>query len=235
MRIGILQTDSVMPQFQGEFGNYPEMFRHLLSIGEGVTFNNYDVEHGEYPARLDECEGYVMTGSKLSVYDDEPWIHRLSEFVVQLHETRTRLVGICFGHQMVAHALGGKTQPAEVGWCVGIHHSDVLQQEDFMKPERPGYNLIVSHKDQVTVLPPEAELLASSPACPNAMFRIGDHILTFQGHPEFVKGYSRTLMEFREDVLGADRFIQGIASLSEETHEETIARWILNFLAAPRA
>lgn len=234
MHIGILQTDSVRAEFIDEYGDYPDMFRRLLSVGEGVTFTTYDVEHGEYPARIDECDGYVMTGSKLSVYDKEPWIERLAEFVVELHRTRTRLVGVCFGHQMVAKALGGLAEPAEVGWLVGIQHNDIIREEPFMSPPLPGFDLVSSHKDQVTQLPPGAELLATSKACPNAMFRIGDHILTIQGHPEFLKSYSRELMAMRADILGEEKLAEGMASLAGETDDTTIARWMLNFLAAPR-
>lgn len=232
LRIGILQVDSVLPQFEKEFGNYPGMFKQMLSAAAAgdVTFTVYDVQQGQYPKTTDECDGYVITGSKLSVYDDEAWIHRLRDYVVELHDTQMPMVGICFGHQMVAHALGGKTEAAPVGWGVGVHHSDVVSKAPFMDPPLEGFNLIVSHKDQVTVLPAGAELLATSSFCPNAMFSIDEHILTFQGHPEFCKPYSQALMEYREDVLGEEKFSKGMQSLAEETHEAVIARWIINFL-----
>ena len=101
-----------------------------------------------------------------------------------------------------------------------------------MDPPLKGFNLIVSHKDQVTRLPAGASLLATSPFCPNAMYCLGNHILTFQGHPEFCKGYSRALMEYREDVLGEEKFGRGINSLAEDTDEISVARWILNFMTA---
>ena len=231
MHIGILQADSVMEDFQPAFGNYPGMVRNLLGLGESITFTNYDVEHGQYPDRVDACDAYVITGSRRSVYDDEVWIARLKDYVVELRETRTPLVGICFGHQIVAEALGGKTEPAGIGWHVGINPNEVVRQASFMTPVLKTFNLIFSHKDQVTRLPPGAELLASSPRCPNAMYRMDNHILTFQGHPEFCKGYSRALMEYREDVLGAETFSRGIMSLERNTDEEAVARWIINFIA----
>ncbi|MEX1237852.1 MAG: amidotransferase, partial [Pseudomonadales bacterium] len=167
MHIGILKADSVLPQFQDEFGDYPEMFQWILSAAVGknvsgidVTFTTYDVEQGCYPASLAECDGYIITGSKKSVYDDEPWIHRLAGFVVSLYEARVKTVGICFGHQMIAHALDGKTEAASVGWCVGVHRSKMLSLPEFITPTTDGFNLVVSHKDQVTKLPTGAELLA---------------------------------------------------------------------------
>lgn len=232
MHIGILQADSVLPQFQPDFGNYPEMFRDILGRagGESVRFTIYDVEHGEYPLSLDECDGYVITGSKKSVYDDEPWIHELAEFVRSAHEARKKLVGVCFGHQMVAQALGGKTEPAAGGWGVGIHRSKLVKQPAFLSDDLDAFNLVVSHKDQVTRLPPDAELLATSDFCPNAMFQIGEHILTVQGHPEFVKGYSKALMEFRKDILGNEKFSAGVASLDEPLDRDIVAKWIVNFI-----
>lgn len=233
MRIGILQTDSVNAEFQPEIGDYPLMFRSLLALDEAVTFSDFDAQHGRYPASPDECDAYLITGSRRSVYDDEPWIHRLKGYVVELHEARKTLIGICFGHQMIAEALGGKTEPASIGWHVGINPNQVVKQEAFMMPESPTFRLIFSHKDQVTRLPPGAELLATSPLCPNAMFRIGGHMLAIQGHPEFCKGYSRTLMQMRQEILGEETFCRGMASLEQSTEEAVVARWILNFIEEP--
>lgn len=233
MRIGILQADSVMDQFQPTFGNYPGMFQNLLGRDESIIYTNYDVEHGQYPSRVDECDGYVMTGSRYSVYDDQAWIHRLKRYVVELHETRSKLIGVCFGHQMVAEALGGKTEAAAVGWRAGISRNDVLRQESFMTPCLDSFNLVFMHQDQVTKLPPGAALLASSPQCPNAMFRLDDHILAIQGHPEFSKKYSQVLIELRAAALGEETFARGMASLAMNTDEKTVARWIVNFIAGP--
>ena len=154
MIVGVLQADSVLAQFQEKHGNYPEMFRRTLGrVDPGVEFKDYNVELGEYPSNLDDCDGYVITGSKKSVYDDEPWIQHLSDFVRALHDRRKKMVGICFGHQMVAHVLGGKTEPARQGWGVGIHQYQIITKHDFMRPGADEFGLLASHKDQVTELP----------------------------------------------------------------------------------
>ena len=183
MKIGILQADSVLPHLQNEHGNYPEMFQKLLeeaarSITEidRLEIKHYDIEHGQYPAKIDDCDAYLITGSKKSVYDDEPWIHDLKEYVLALNKVRKKLIGICFGHQMVALALGGKTEPAEVGWGVGIHSSNVVVQKSYMNPPLSKLSAIVSHKDQVTQLPEGAELVSTSDFCPNAMYLSLIHI-----------------------------------------------------------
>ncbi len=237
MKIGILQADSVLEKFQPEFGDYPGMFEDMLekaalsALVEEVDVAHYDVEHGVYPATTDECDGYIITGSKKSVYDDEPWIHNLRAYVVELHEARAKLVGICFGHQMVAMALGGKTEPAEIGWGVGVHQSTLIGNKHYMQPPLPALSAIVSHKDQVTILPDNAQLLSTSEFCPNTMFQIENHILTFQGHPEFAKGYSRALLNLRKDILGEAVYGKGIASLGQEIHSDIFAQWILRFIA----
>ncbi len=237
MKIGILKADSVLDQFQPEFGDYPDMFVRILSdaasaTGIDISFVTYDVEHGEYPENIDVCDGYVITGSKKSVYDDEAWIHDLQHYVVQLHEAKKKLVGVCFGHQMVAQALGGKTEPAAKGWGVGVHHSDLVASKAYMTPALAEIATIVSHKDQVTVLPPGAERLATSDFCPNSMYQVGEHIFCLQGHPEFVAGYSNALIHFRRELIGEDNFKSGIASLDQPIDGSSIAQWILRFIAA---
>ena len=99
-----------------------------------------------------------------------------------------------------------------------------------MQPKLSVIAAIVSHKDQVTELPQDAELVATSEFCPNAMFQIGNHILTFQGHPEFCKSYSRALMDMRQDILGEATYSSGILSLDQELQSQTLARWMLRFI-----
>lgn len=234
-RIGILQTDSVRAEFQDAFGSYPDMFRSLLSRAAAdaslpADFAVFDVEHGEYPAEIDACDGYVITGSRESVYDDLPWISELSDYVRALHASRKKTVGICFGHQLVAHALGGETRPADAGWGVGVHRMRIVAAEQWMQPPLPAVSLLSSHKDQVVRMPPGARLLGANDFCPIGSFALGDHFLTLQGHPEFEKGYARALMNFRESLLG-DAYAPGIASLAHRTDEALVGRWMLRFLA----
>jgi GMP synthase-like glutamine amidotransferase len=233
MIIGILAADPALESLRDEFGNYIVMFKNLLQEGaEGrkLDFRAYDVIDFQYPVDIDECDGYIITGSRASVYDDESWIRELERFVLQLHAARKKLVGICFGHQLVAQALGGKTEAAEVGWGVGVHTHRVHEVADFMLPSKQEISLLVSHKDQVTELPEGARLLAGSDFCTHAMFQVDNHILTFQGHPEFVKGYSRGLMELRKEIVGIDKYTEGVASLARATDEKSVARWVLAFI-----
>ena len=230
MKIGILQTDTVRPEFVEEFGEYPDMFRKLLAAADpDLQFTVYDVENGEYPENLDEVDPYLITGSKSSVYEDKAWIHRLSDFVRELHERRKKLVGICFGHQLVAHALGGKTEKSPKGWGMGAHEALFHTLPEWHDGEDPEFVVLVCHQDQVVETAPGTEVLAGSDFCENAVCQLGDHILTLQGHPEFVKGYSENLLHMRREAIGEEGFHQGMASLVRDLHSDRVAEWVVKF------
>ncbi|MCB1855097.1 MAG: GMP synthase [Halieaceae bacterium] len=234
MKLGILKTDQVRPEWVPDFGEYPDMFIALLArVDPTLEFRVYDVEQGEYPADIDEVDAYLITGSKSSVYDDQPWIASLMDFVRELDRRRKKLVGICFGHQLVAQALGGKTEKSAKGWGVGLHTHRFNITPSWYDEQGPDLDILVSHQDQVVSNAPGARVLASSEFCENAVCQIGEHILTFQGHPEFVPAYSREIMEFRRGALGEEVYRRGVASLAGEPQGERVARWILNFLGQP--
>ena len=233
MHIGILQADQVDPELRARFGDYPAMF--IDTLGHGMdpmpTFEFFDVRRERYPRRIDDCDGYLITGSRASVYDDEPWIARLIGFVGELHNAGASTVGICFGHQLVAAALGGAVGRAPAGWGVGVHSWMVERHEPWMRPALHEFRLLASHRDQVETLPPGARLLASSAFCSHAAFAVGDHILALQGHPEFTKAYAGFLMQSRRAALGA-AFEPGMRSLDQTTDAGAIARWIAQFLGS---
>jgi GMP synthase-like glutamine amidotransferase len=231
MRIGILMTDRVREEFLDEYGEYPDMFMALLGATDpALSFTVYNVMEQEYPADIDEVDAYLITGSKFSVYDDEAWIHRLKSFVQQLHERGKKLVGICFGHQMVAHALGGKTEKSSKGWGVGAHSANFRQSPQWHDGDDPEFRLLVSHQDQVVEPAPGTQVIAGSDFCDNAVCQLGDHILTFQAHPEFNKGYSRNILNLRREMIGEENYHNGIDSLSQDLDRERVANWIVRFL-----
>lgn len=236
MRIGILQCDSVHEDLQPEFGDYPDMFQRLLQATDpGLEFRVHDLTRGQAPAALDECDAWLFTGSKWSVYDDHDWIARAHELVRRLHAARRPTIGVCFGHQLIAGALGGRVDKAPAGWGVGVHTTRLVARREWMRPERRSLSLVVSHQDQVMELPPGSELLAGHDFCPHYMLQVGEHMLTVQGHPEFPKGYSRATMEQRRALVGEDAFREGMASLSLPIEAEVAAAWMLRFLERARA
>ena len=233
MRLGILQADTVLGKFQPKHGDYPQMFMDVFNQaadGADLQFEVIDALAGRYP-KPSRCDAYVITGSRHSVYADQPWIGGLAGFLRQALDAGRVVVGICFGHQLMAHFFGGRVERA-TGWAVGVHRSRVLADEAWLEPRREAFNLLSSHQDQVTALPEGAQLIASNDFCPLAGFTWGGRVLTFQGHPEFPKAYSRDLMNMRRELLGPETHRNGLASLAQKTHQRLVSRWILNFCGA---
>jgi GMP synthase-like glutamine amidotransferase len=204
----------------------------LGQVDSNLEYAVYDVESGQYPADIDEVDAYLITGSKAGVYDDKPWIADLMAFVRELHRRRKKLVGICFGHQLVAHALGGKTEKSSKGWGVGLHMHHFTIAPSWHDQEHRDLAILVSHQDQVVVVAEDAQVLAGSEFCANAVCQIGEHILTFQGHPEFLPDYARAIMVLKRDDIGEKAYATGMASLRGAHEGQRVGRWLMNFLRA---
>lgn len=232
MKIGIIQCDHVLDKFVSDHGTYPTMFSNLFSrIRDDLEFVLYDATKGCFPVNLEECDGYITTGSKYGVNDGLPWIDDLEKFVLKLYQDNKKLVGICFGHQIMAKALGGQVELSSKGWGVGVSFNEVTAKQSWMEPYKPGLDLVVSHQDQVTSLPENAKVLAQSDFCPYYIVQYGINFLSFQGHPEFSKLYSKELMNDRRGRIPDRRIREGLASLNAEVDDELAAMWIYNFFS----
>ena len=230
MNIGILQCDRVLEKFSIQHGQYPDMFMTLLKqVDPALTFTVYDLEQAHLPPHVDACDAYLITGSRHGVNDPLPWIAQLEDFIRQLHAKQKKIIGICFGHQLIAKALGGRVSKSPNGWGIGVSKNKIIQHKPWMKPSCDTINLLVSHQDQVVALPPNAEILASNSTCPVYMMQIGNNF-TLQGHPEFSKAYSQALIEDRKDKLGHARYEQGLQSLKWNVDDTLVAQWIIYFL-----
>ncbi len=230
MKIGILECDKVLDKFQKEHGSYPDMFNHLLrGIDPDIELISYDVIHGQLPRDIDECDGYITTGSKYGANDGFDWISGLENFLRALNRRQKKFVGICFGHQVLVKALGGSIHRSPKGWGAGVTFNKVVREAQWMEPQSAGVDLIVSHQDQVETLPEGFEVLVSSQFCPHYMVRYGDHFLSIQGHPEFSKAYSKDLMNDRRDRIPDNRIREGMTSLNAEVDDRLVAQWIINF------
>jgi GMP synthase-like glutamine amidotransferase len=231
MNIGLLECDHVSERFHHIAGDYREMFTRILNRhATHLTLKSFDVCHGEMPLSIDNCDAYLCTGSRFSVYDDLDWIQSLKSLVRRLHEAGKPYVGICFGHQLLVEALGGRVARTERGWGVGVHRIEVLQHESWMQPGQLNCRMQFMHQDQVEQMPEDSLLLGRSEHCPIAMFRLGDKMLGIQAHPEFTRAYGEALLLDRVDRLGARRVQEALASLTHETDEGIVTKWILEFL-----
>jgi GMP synthase-like glutamine amidotransferase len=227
MPIGLLLCDHVRPGFRVIAGDYPDYFTRLLPGRPIVT---YDLTAGQFPTDLDECEAWITTGSRHFVSDDIGWIGDFAALVRRIHREERALVGICFGTQMIAHALGGEVWRAPTGWAVGIREVEVVESEGWMSPRADRFRILHGNADQVKTLPPGARLLGRSEDVPISVFALDDHIVAFQGHPEFTPAYSAVLMESRRaTIIPEDVVDAGLASLTEPD-TALLAGWIENFI-----
>ncbi len=231
LKIGLLVCDHVLPEMLPIAGSYQNMFTALFSERPEIELRPYDLLGGQHPESPAECDGWISTGSKWSVSDDEPWIGWLAGFVRRLYEARSPHVGICFGSQMIAHALGGEVTGQAAGWGVGVAHTEVIGQTEWMIPRLDSYRVVVSYQDQITKLPPESRLWASTDHCPVSMFTMGDHFLGVGGHPEIPIPYIKALIESRRgNRIPETTAAAGLSSLKNTPDATLLRDWITEFL-----
>lgn len=223
--IGILETGSPPAGLTERFGDYPAMFRALL--GEGYPATAYNVAAGEWPEWPEAHRAWIVTGSAVGVYDDLPWIPRLIRFL-QDAKGRAKLIGICFGHQVMAEAFGGRVAKSEKGWGIGLHAYAVHERAAWMD-DAASFAIPVSHQDQVIEQPPLSRVLAGSAFNRCGLLAYEDQpAISFQCHPEFEPDYARALIEARRARLTDAE--AAIASLEQPNDRVRVAGWIRRFL-----
>ncbi|MFL0797677.1 MAG: GMP synthase [Cellvibrionaceae bacterium] len=230
MKLGILETGRPPELLMAKHGSYADMFKAGLErIRAGFQFTVYPVLENQFPKSIHEQDGWLITGSKCSAYEKQSWILTLEEFIRELDEHRIPTTGICFGHQIIAQALGGKVEKYSGGWGVGLHTYSLQKKAD-----KKVITLNAMHQDQVTIKPSAASCIASSEFCNHAGLQYGDHILTFQPHPEFSMEFEKALLELRRgDIIPestCDAALSTLTGSKIKTDGETVLAWIANFL-----
>ncbi|WP_036534292.1 glutamine amidotransferase-related protein [Oceanobacter kriegii] len=235
IRIGILETDELYPDLLSDYRSYGHMFRQFLTalphpLASQLEFRSYQVTQMEFPQQPNECDAWLVTGSKTGVYDNDPWLEPLANWVKQCFAAGVPQIGVCFGHQFLAHHLGGHAALSDKGWGIGVRGSAITASPSWSTIKASHLRLIYSHRDQVLSLPPEAQRLSGCDFCPNAAFSIDRRVLAFQGHPEFTATYLRRLLPRRREAIGEERFNAGMETLNTSTDDTLAGVWMLDFL-----
>ncbi len=224
----------VDPMSQFIAGDYPELFGAILEP-LGIELVRYDLDEGRFPDDLGECDGWICSPSRLSSYDPVGWLSDAEELLRRIIAVEAPYVGICFGHQLLAQALGGRVEKSPYGWGVGVRDYEVVARRPWMSTSRDTFAVIGSHQDQVVVMPSEAEPLFRSDYCPFGGFIVGDRAWTIQVHPEFTPELADHLLAGRIELIGAARVAEARASLYRPLDRHELAGWIARFFSMSAA
>lgn len=236
MKIGILTAINPLTSDINWQGSPAAAYISFLQSGGGAafTYTSYDIVLNQFPDSVAECDAYLITGSPRGVYDDDPWIAQLMQFIRDSYAADKKLIGICFGHQVLAHALGGHTEKSDKGWGLGLRQFAITRHKPWMTAPAEAYSLYFAHQDQVLHLPAAAELLGGNDFCPHAMFVLGDQVLGVQGHPEFTKPMMQDILAGKNDGVSPELLAEAAVSVQTKAPDNAIfAQWIVNFLRLP--
>lgn len=235
MRIGILETGEVAEDLRARHGDYPAMFRSLLSVADPtLDFFTVRVVAGEMPARPQGADGWLVTGSRHGVYDGLPWIAPLAAFLRECVAARVPVVGICFGHQILAEALGGRAVKSDRGWGLGVQDYEIVARPSWLTHVPDRFAVRALHQDQVVALPADATVLARSPHCALAAVAYGDpedpDAVSLQPHPEFGAAFMDELLALRAGTAFPTADADAArATLSRPVASDAWARLIVDY------
>ncbi len=236
MKLTILEAGRPPGRLSVDFPSYPDMFARLLGGGD-MTFEGVAVVDNAALPEAASCEAVLITGSPAGVYDPLPWMEPLRAFVRAAHAARTPMVGVCFGHQIIADALGGVVRKSAKGWGIGRHTYEIVGERPWLTGSAERFALTASHQDQVITPPTSAATLARSAHTDHAMLAYDDApVISLQGHPEFENDFSSALYSARRGAgLTPEEADMALDSLRQPSDSALVGGWIKNFLRETRA
>lgn len=229
VRIGLLLCGEVHDALQPRFGSYAHCLVDRLRLNRpGVEVKVWQAWKGQLPGDVMGADAYLISGSPASVFDQQPWVLQLADFVRRAHSARRRLLGICFGHQMIHHALGGRVERTS-GWGLGLHQVHLHRPTRGLPRARP-VQLYAMHRDQVVTPAEDFEHLGASDHCPWYLTRRTDQVLTIQGHPEFTPEFFRQFLDVAKAKFGADAVARARRSISDTEDGDLTCQLLNRFL-----
>jgi GMP synthase-like glutamine amidotransferase len=237
MKIGILLVGRASEDLVDKYGTYAEMLINLINSDEKLfEFKTFNILDGIFPLNHNDCDGWIVTGSPHGVYEEHSWIPIVSQLIKDIYDNKLPIFGVCFGHQLIAQALGGNVEKSIKGWGLGLHTYQINNKTNYMGNLSSEVTLNICHQDQVLSPPNGATVYAKSDFCENAGFYIKDKVLTMQAHPEFLVDFIKALLTARRDVTIPKQFVDpaliGLKSHPDSVQSnqfaETIRRCFLN-------
>ncbi|KAI0161834.1 class I glutamine amidotransferase-like protein [Hypoxylon sp. FL1284] len=248
IRLAILEADTPVPGVEAKYGSYGSVFTYLFEracaglapsprpLSSVLQISAHDVVSGDpataYPDP-DTLDAVLVSGSKHSAFENDAWIERLVAYVRRcLEGGRVRVVGVCFGHQIVGRALGATVARNVRGWEISVTQCDLSDEgKKLFGLEKLAIHQM--HRDAVFSLPPGAVALARTDVCAiQSMYQPG-RLLTVQGHPEFTADMVEEILELRRSagIIGQDLFEDGMRRVADQQDGVAVAQAFLRFLS----
>lgn len=236
LRMAVLLTNDDTSAFAAHFPNDGHKVVQLLQpLRPDWTFEVLPVKDGVFPATAQTYDGYVITGSPASINDDAlPWVGPLLDFIRTIDAARQPLIGLCFGHQAVAKALGGQVARHDEGWGLGTAPTHWHAPRSWMTPSKSSTTLMAAHNEQVTRMPEGALCIGGSDFCPIGSMLIGQHIWTTQFHPEMPLVFMQALLGHLADKIDADTLARAHISLANDADGPLFGHWMVQFFEHAR-
>ena len=236
LKVSILETGKLPQNLENKFGNYPKMFNDLFKQSKlNFEIKTYDLINKDFPINLDNTDLWLITGSSYGVYENVPWISKLKNLIKKIYKLKTPLIGICFGHQVIAEALGGKVEKSSKGWGVGVHRYERKLNPKWSKIIGDYFFGYASHQDQVIIKPENAFCIYGSSFCPNSILCY-DNLekpiaISIQSHPEFKKDCLEMIIKRRIGQTIPNKVgNKALDSLTEKTDNQKIFKPLLSAL-----
>jgi len=234
MLIGLLKCDQAPQEIIEKIGDYDISFLNFLQLAEqNIQIKVYQCYQRNFPnvREIEKIDGWIITGSKHSCYEDIPWINDLKDLIRYLDCQKKKIIGICFGHQIIAEALGGRVIENHLGWQISVSHFRPNELGKTIFDDRDEINLLYMHRDMVVDLGPSGlRNLGNNRLCNVHGMIKGNHILTIQGHPEFVPLNIKVLLKKNKSIIPAKIIKEGKKKLDRPTDQVYLAQKICDFI-----